>query len=188
LESHPGGRRRGGHDHHATIVLTDDSGDIEILDGRRHRGGPHRDQPGDRRRGESGQGVGVAMHRATVPGADRWPLEASPDRQGSIMAVLRGPHLHTPLTLLTSDRDALSRVAPALVAAGADARYLVTRAGAAALREDEGGLLRPALETADPRGSTHQPLVLLGRRQGLRILAVEVPEPSAELDDPGRDL
>ena len=104
------------------------------------------------------------------------------------MAILRGPHLHTPLTLLTSDRDALSRVDPAMVAPGDDARYLVTRAGAAALREDEDGLLRPALETADPRGSTHQPLVLLGRRQGLRILAVEVPEPSAELDDPGRDL
>src|SRR5690625_2727943 len=84
------------------------------------------------------------------------------------MAILRGPHLHTPLTLLTSDRDALSRVDPAMVAPGDDARYLVTRAGAAALREDEDGLLRPALETADPRGSTHQPLVLLA---GVRACA-----------------
>src|SRR5690625_7362773 len=99
------------------------------------------------------------------------------------MAILRGPHLHTPLTLLTSDRDALSRIDPAMVAHGDDARYLVTRAGEAALREDEDGLLRPALETADPRGSTHQPLVLLGRRGGLRIIAVEIAEPSAELDD-----
>lgn len=104
------------------------------------------------------------------------------------MAILRGPHLHTPLTLLESDRDALSRIDPAMVAPGDDARYLVTRAGAAALREDQDGLLRPALETADPRGGTHQPLVLLGRREGLRILGVEIPEPSPELDDPGRDL
>ncbi|WP_193104296.1 NAD(+) diphosphatase [Brachybacterium sp. FME24] len=104
------------------------------------------------------------------------------------MANLRGPHLHTPLTLLSSDRDALSRVDPAMVAPGEDARYLVTRAGEASLREDESGALRVALETADPRGGAHQPLVLLGRRDGLRILAVEILEPSAELDDPGRDL
>src|SRR5690625_1604935 len=107
------------------------------------------------------------------------------------MAILRGPHLHTPLTLLTSDRDALSRVDPAMVAPGDDARYLVTRAGAAALREDEDGLLRPALETADPRGSTHQPLVLLGRRQSLRIDAVEGPQlrdPPEPADRELRDL
>src|SRR5690625_7788588 len=103
------------------------------------------------------------------------------------MAILRGPHLHTPLTLLTSDRDALSRVDPAMVASGDDARYLVTRAGAAALREVEDSLLRPALATAGPRGSTHQPLALLGRRHGLRILPAEAAEPSAEPDDHGRD-
>ncbi|GAA1488456.1 NAD(+) diphosphatase [Brachybacterium sacelli] len=104
------------------------------------------------------------------------------------MAKLRGPHLHTPLTLLGSDRDALSRIDPAMIAPGEDARYLITRAGEAALDEGEDGSLRLALETEDPRRGAHEPLVLLGRRDGLRILGVEVTEPSAELDDPGRDL
>jgi NAD+ diphosphatase len=104
------------------------------------------------------------------------------------MAKLRGPHLHTPLTLISSDREALSRADPGMVAPGEDARYLVTRAGEAALREDDDGTLRVSLEDADPRGGANQPLVLLGRRDGLRILAVEIPEPSAEIDDPGRDL
>jgi NAD+ diphosphatase len=104
------------------------------------------------------------------------------------MATLRGPHLRTPLTLLSSDRDALLRSDPSAVAPGEDARYLVTRAGAVTLQEDEDGTLHAVLETEDPRGGTQQPLVLLGRRDGLRVLAVEIPEPSAELDDPGRDL
>lgn len=104
------------------------------------------------------------------------------------MANLRGPHLHTPLTLLSSDRDALSRVDPAMVAPGEDARYLVTRAGEAAMHEAEDGALRIVLETEDPRAGGNQPLVLLGVREGLRILAVEILEPSAEIDDPGRDL
>ena len=104
------------------------------------------------------------------------------------MPKLRGPHLSTPLTLNSSDRDALLRADPEILAPGDDARYLVTRSGAVTLTEREDGTLHAALETADPRGGTHQPLVLLGRRDGFRVLAVEVPEPSAEIDDPGRDL
>ncbi len=104
------------------------------------------------------------------------------------MARLRGPHLRTPLTLLESDRDALLRSQPEVLAAGEDARYLVTRAGAAAVTESEDGTVGLLLEREDPRAGTHQPLVFLGRRDGLRVLAVEIPEPSPELDDPGRDL
>lgn len=104
------------------------------------------------------------------------------------MAKLRGPHLSTPLTVLGSDRDALLRSDPAAAAPGGDARYLVTRAGAVHLREEDDGTLRAVLETEDPRGGTQQPLVLLGRREGRRVLAVEIPEPSPELDAPGRDL
>jgi NAD+ diphosphatase len=104
------------------------------------------------------------------------------------MATLRGPHLRTPLTLPGSDREALLRSAPSAAAPGEDARYLVTRAGAVTLREDEDATLHAVLEHEDPRGGTQQPLVLLGRREGYRVLAVEIPEPSPELDDPGRDL
>ena len=49
------------------------------------------------------------------------------------MPTLRGPHLSTPLTLRGSDRDALLRDDPGILAPGEDARYLVTRAGAVAL-------------------------------------------------------
>lgn len=104
------------------------------------------------------------------------------------MAKIRGPHLSTPLTLLGSDRDALLRSDPEILSPGEDARYLVSRAGAVALHEDEDGTLHALLETEDPRGGTLQPLVLLGRRDGYRVLGVEIPEPSAELDAPGRDL
>lgn len=112
------------------------------------------------------------------------------------MANLRGPHLHTPLTLLESDRDALHRADPEVLAPGPDARYLVTRAGAASVTATtEGttdgsgeGTLSLLLESEDPRAGTHQPLVFLGRRDGTRVLGVEIPEPSPELDDPGRDL
>ena len=104
------------------------------------------------------------------------------------MAKLRGPHLSTPLTVLGSDRDALLRDDPGAVAPGEDARYLVTRAGAVCLREDEDGTLRAVLEEEDPREGTRQPLVLLGRRDGMRVLAVEIEEPSPEIDVPGRDL
>lgn len=104
------------------------------------------------------------------------------------MAKLRGPHLSTPLTVLGSDREALLRSDPSAAAPGEDARYLVTRAGAVTLREDDGGTLHAVLETEDPRGGGQQPLVLLGRRDGFRVLAVELPEPSPELDGPGRDL
>lgn len=103
------------------------------------------------------------------------------------MAIVRGPHLHTPLTLLTSQRDALGRSDPTMVEPGPDARYVVTRAGSAAMEEADGGL-RLSLEVEDPRGGSHEPLVLLGRRDGQRILAVEIGEPGPELDDPGRDL
>jgi len=104
------------------------------------------------------------------------------------MAKLRGPHLSTPLTLLGSDREALLRSDPSAVAPGDDARYLVTRAGAVTLREEEDGTLHAVLEREDPRGGSQQPLVLLGRREGLRVLGVEIPEPSPELEAPGRDL
>lgn len=104
------------------------------------------------------------------------------------MPTLRGPHLDTPLTLLGSDRDALLRGDEGVLAPGEDARYLVTRAGAVALSEDENGTLHAVMEVEDPRGGSTQPLVLLGRRDGVRVLAVEIPEPSPELDDPGRDL
>ena len=104
------------------------------------------------------------------------------------MARVRGPHLRTPLTLLESDREALLRIEPEVLAPGDDARYLVTRAGAAAVTEAEDGTVGLLLESEDPRAGTHQPLVFLGRREGLRVLAVEIPEPSPELDDPGRDL
>ncbi|WP_114855811.1 NAD(+) diphosphatase [Brachybacterium sp. YJGR34] len=110
------------------------------------------------------------------------------------MVTLRGPHLATPLTLSSSDRDAHGRLDPATIAPGEDVRYLVTRSGEAAMEEaaasaeSEGGTLRLALETADPRNGGAQVLVYLGRRDGQRILAVEIGEPSAEIDDPGRDL
>lgn len=104
------------------------------------------------------------------------------------MAKLRGPNLSTPLTLLGSDRDALLRSDPEAVAPGDDVRYLVTRSGAVTLREDGDGTLHAVLEEADPREGTQQPLVLLGRRDGFRVLAAEIAEPSPELDAPGRDL
>src|SRR5699024_3152307 len=104
------------------------------------------------------------------------------------MAKLRGPHLSTPLTLLSSDRDARLRGDPGAAAPGEDARYLVTRAGAVTLSEGEDGTLRAVLEQEDPREGAQQPLVLLGRREGYRVLAAEIGEPSAELDAPGRDL
>ena len=55
------------------------------------------------------------------------------------MAKLRGPHLSTPLTLLGSDRDALLRGDETILEPGEDVRYLVSRAGAVSLREDEDG-------------------------------------------------
>lgn len=104
------------------------------------------------------------------------------------MARVHGTHLRTALTLLESDRAALERTDPLVLAHGEDARYLVTRAGAAAVAEDEAGELSLLLEREDPREGTHEPVVFLGRRAGMRVLAVEIPEPSAELDAPGRDL
>lgn len=103
------------------------------------------------------------------------------------MATHRGPHLGTPLTLTGSDRAALERADPGALMPGADARYLVTRAGAAAVSEDDDGEVRLVLDDEAPRGEGAVP-VLLGRREGLRIIGVEAPEPSAELDDPGHDL
>ncbi|MEE1649296.1 NAD(+) diphosphatase [Brachybacterium sp. J144] len=102
------------------------------------------------------------------------------------MAMLRGPHLDTPLTLVGSDRDALRRGEEGVLDPGPDARYLVTRAGAVAVEETDAGL-RVLLEEADPRGG-HDSLVLLSFRDGVRVLGVELPEPSPEIDDPGRDL
>src|SRR5699024_2234037 len=104
------------------------------------------------------------------------------------MAKHRGTHLSTPLNLLGSDRDAVLPGDPGAAAPGEGARYLVTRAGAVTLSEGEDGTLRAVLEQEDPREGAQQPLVLLGRREGYRVLAAEIGEPSAELDAPGRDL
>ena len=68
LEAHTGGGRGGGEGHDPSAVLSHDAGDVEILHRGGDRHGPHRDQPGDRRRGEGSQGIGVAMHASTVPG------------------------------------------------------------------------------------------------------------------------
>lgn len=83
------------------------------------------------------------------------------------------------------DRDALAREAEPPV--GGDVRYLVTSGASVSVIDDTHGL-RLALEASDPRGDRARPLVYLGRHGGHRIVAAEVPEPSAELDDPGRDL
>ena len=104
------------------------------------------------------------------------------------MVTMRGPQLMTPLTAIGPDRDAVGRLADGVLDPGEDVRYLVTRAGAVSLAEGEGGGLVLALETSDPRRGLRTPLVYLGRRDGLRIIAAEDPEPGPELDDPGRDL
>lgn len=85
-------------------------------------------------------------------------------------------------------RDALRRGDSRILKPGPDQRFLVTRAGAAAVREEPDGTLALALESADPRGGRPLPLVHLGVREGLRVCAVELGQGSAELDDPGRDL
>src|SRR5699024_12712878 len=97
------------------------------------------------------------------------------------MATLRGARLHTSLTIPDSRRDELRRGEPGMSEPGADARYVVTRAGAAAVLEDEDGTVRLSLEVDDPRDATGETLVYLGMREGRRVLAVEVPEPSPEL-------
>jgi NAD+ diphosphatase len=104
------------------------------------------------------------------------------------MVRVRGPQLQTPLTRHDLDRDALRRADEHVLDPGEDAAYLVTRAGAASMLEDAEGHLIPALEAADPRGHQPSPAVYLGQRDGKRLIGVEMPEPSAELDDPGRDL
>lgn len=97
----------------------------------------------------------------------------------------RGAHLDAPLATIRFDRDGLARerVAPR----GDDVRYVVTAGASVSVVEDDRGM-RLALETTDPRPETSHPLVYLGRLGDLRIVAAEVPEPSAELDDPGLDL
>lgn len=110
--------------------------------------------------------------------------------------------LRAPLGDIAVDRDAQERADDRALAPGDDVRYLVTvgasvaiepvgeeRAGEAARSGTIGGAgIRLALEREDPRPDRSLPLVYLGRHEGLRIIAAEVPEPSAELDDPGRDL
>lgn len=83
------------------------------------------------------------------------------------------------------DRDALARDADVL--RGEDVRHLVTAGATVSVIEDERGI-RLALEEEDPRTDHALPLVYLGRHRDHRIVAAEVAEPSAELDDPGRDL
>ncbi|MFC0675746.1 NAD(+) diphosphatase [Brachybacterium hainanense] len=104
------------------------------------------------------------------------------------MVTMRGTQLMTPLTHFGPDRDALRRTGDGILDAGEDARYLVTRAGSVSLREGEGGRLELALETRDPRIGVQNPLVYLGRLDGMRIIAAEDPEPGPELEDPGREM
>lgn len=85
-------------------------------------------------------------------------------------------------------RDALRRGDPRILDPGPDQRFLVTRAGAVAVRETAGGGLALALERRDPRGGQPLPLVHLGMREGKRVCAVELEADSAERDAPGRDL
>lgn len=99
----------------------------------------------------------------------------------------RGAHSDAPLAAIRVDRDALARHDDAALAPGDDVRYLVT-AGATVSVADGGEGMRLALEAEDPRQDEGLPLVYLGLLDGLRVLGAEVPEPSPELDDPGRDL
>jgi NAD+ diphosphatase len=104
------------------------------------------------------------------------------------MPTLRGDHVTTPMSAADADRDALRRASAGSAEPGPDARFVVTRGGAVSVQPTSDGLLTLALEEADPRRGLHVPAVFLGTVDGLRLLAVEIPEPNAELDDPGRDL
>ncbi len=89
--------------------------------------------------------------------------------------------------MLSSARDALARNAPGADEPGEGARFLVTRAGAVPVRElDDGAHLQ--VEEQDPRRGAVIPAVLLGEFDGAPLYAVEMAEPSAEIDDPGRPL
>lgn len=101
---------------------------------------------------------------------------------------IRGRHADAPLAQIRFDRDALAREDPGILAPGEDARYLVTAGASISVRDQGQGRLELALEPEDPRQDHGLPLVYLGRVDGRRIIAAEVPGPSAELDDPGRDL
>lgn len=116
-----------------------------------------------------------------LPGA---PCPAVPDPAAATPRS-RGAHVAAPLAAIRFDRDALSRADEA--PGGEDVRYVVTAGASVSVSEGPDGM-NLALETEDPRTEASHPLVHLGRWGGLRIVAAEVPEPSAELDDPGRDL
>ena len=116
-----------------------------------------------------------------LPGA---PCPAVPDPAAATPRS-RGAHVAAPLAAIRFDRDALSRSDEA--PGGEDVRYVVTAGSSVSVSEGPDGM-NLALETEDPRTEASHPLVHLGRWGGLRIVAAEVPEPSAELDDPGRDL
>lgn len=93
--------------------------------------------------------------------------------------------LAAPLARIGFDRDGLHRedVAPS----GDDVRYVVSSGASISVADGPDGV-RLALEATDPRPDPSHPLVYLGRLGEHRVVAADVPEPSAELDDPGRDL
>lgn len=96
--------------------------------------------------------------------------------------------MHTPWSLPGGDRAAAERMDPRILDPGSDVRYVVTRSGSVAGQRDEDGIFRLAYELEDPRTAPEQRLVLLGRREGLRILAAEVPPMASELDEPLGDV
>ncbi|MGP9694873.1 NAD(+) diphosphatase [Brachybacterium sp. AOP25-B2-12] len=99
----------------------------------------------------------------------------------------RGAHAPAPLAGIRVERDAAEREDDAALAPGEDVRYLVT-SGVSVSIEDGADGSRLAWEREDPRGGATATLVYLGRTDGLRRIAAEIPEPGGELDDPGRDL
>lgn len=104
------------------------------------------------------------------------------------MANISGPILLTPLSRATHERAALRRLEEGILEHGEDVRYVITRAGTVCLSESADGAIRLVLETEDPRGAARTPAVLLGEEDGLRLIGVEIPEASPELDGPARDM
>lgn len=96
-----------------------------------------------------------------------------------------------PTTPDTPDRrDVFHRNSPDVCTPGEDLRYLVTRAGTVAVTDssEPGAALALAWDRTDPRHGRALDLTYLGRRGDTRLVAVEFPDTSALLDDPGRDM
>lgn len=110
-----------------------------------------------------------------------------PTSAGPATPRSRGAHAPAPLAAIRVERDALAREGDAALAPGEDARYLVTSGVSVSIEDAEDGP-HLAWEHEDPRAHGTATLVYLGRTEGLRRIAAEIPEPGGELDDPGRDL